>query len=70
MQEIDVYCRHCKKKTGVSHRITGNNDAPALQNVLITCPQKSCKEKIKVLTMKKYTEAQLIEKAEDGKIYL
>ncbi len=70
MQKIDVYCKHCRKKTGVSHLITGNGDAPALQNVLITCPQKSCKEDIRVLTLKKFTEAQLIKKSIDGKIYL
>lgn len=70
MQQIDIYCKHCRKKTGVSYIITGNDDAPALHGVQIVCPQKSCKEIIKVTTFMKKTEKMLIEQSVDGKIYI
>lgn len=70
MQQIDIYCKHCRKKTGVSYFLTGNDDAPALRGVQIVCPQKSCKELIKVTTFMKKTEKMLINQSVDGKIYI
>ena len=70
MQKIDIYCKHCRKKTGVSYFITGNPDAPALRGIQIVCPQKSCKEIIKVAMFMKKTEKMLIDQSVDGKIYI
>ena len=70
MQTIDIYCKHCRKKTGVTYFVTGDGDAPALHSIQIICPQKSCKEIIRVSTMKKKTEAMLIAESVDGKIYI
>ena len=70
MQKIDIYCKHCRKTTVVSYFITGEEEAPALRNVQIVCPQKSCKEIIKVTTFMKKTEKMLIEQSVDGKIYI
>lgn len=70
MQQIDIYCKHCRKKTGVTYFITGDENAPALHGVQIVCPQKSCKNIIKVTTFMKKTEKDLINQSVDGKIYI
>lgn len=65
MQEITFYCKRCKKSTGITYRITGNDTAPVLANIDIKCFH--CK---RVMYLKKYTEKMLVENSVGGRFYI
>ena len=67
MQEIQFYCRRCKKSLRISYILTGDDNAPVLPNVQIICNQKTCR---RAMYLKNYTEKQLIENSVDGKFYM
>ena len=67
MQEIQFYCRRCKKSLRISYILTGDDNAPILPNVQIICNQKTCR---RVMYLKNYTEKQLIENSVDGRYYI
>lgn len=65
---IDFYCKNCKKSMKMSYEITGNPNKLVMSGVIIRCHTHKC---IKVVTLKKYTEGQLVEHmTNDGKIYI
>lgn len=68
MQQIDFYCRNCKKSMKMSYCITGDAYAPVLPGMIIRCHTHKC---VRVATLKKYTEKMIISQAaKDGKFYI
>jgi hypothetical protein len=67
MQEIQFYCRRCKKSLRISYFLTGDDNAPVLPSVQIICNQKTCR---RVMYLKNYTEKMLVENSVDGKFYI
>lgn len=65
MQEITFYCKKCRKSTGVTYRLTGNDNAPVLLNIDIKCHH--CR---RVMYLKKYTEKLLVANSVGGRIYI
>lgn len=68
MQEIEFYCKQCKKSMKMTYLVSGDSDAPAMAGMLIRCHTNKC---TRVITMKKFTEGQIIARADaNGKCYL
>lgn len=68
MRKVDFYCNNCKKSMKMSYEITGNPNKLVMSGVIIRCHTHKC---IKVVTLKKYTEGQLVEHVtNDGKVYI
>lgn len=70
MQEILFFDKYAGKILPVKHEITGDGNAPVLQNVIITSPYKTKEHGRRTITLKKFTEKMLIERAVDGKYYI
>ena len=68
MQQIDFYCKKCKKSMKMSYMVSGDKDAPVLKGMTISCHTNKC---TRVVMLKKFTEEQIIAKADaHGKCYL
>ena len=68
MQQVDLYCKKCKKSMKMSYMVSGDKDAPVLRGMTIRCHTNKC---TRVLMLKHFTEGRLIENADDnGKCYL
>ena len=68
MQQIDFYCKKCKKTMKMSYMVLGDKDAPVLKGMTIRCHTNKC---TRVLMLKNFTEGRLIENADaTGKCYL
>ena len=68
MQQIDFYCKKCKKSMKMSYMVSGDKDAPVLRGMIIRCHTNKC---TRVLMLKNFTEGRLIENADaNGKFYL
>lgn len=70
MQEILLFDKCARKILPVSYEITGDGNAPVLPNVIIRSPYKTKDGRKRVITLKKFTEQMLIERAVDGKYYV
>ena len=70
MQEILFFDKYAGKILPVTYEITGDGNAPVLQNVSIKSPYKTKDGRRRVITLKKFTEKMLIERAVDGKYYV
>lgn len=64
-KSIDIYCKKCKKSYRVSYSVTGNDSARVLENITMKCA--TCK---RTVVFKKFTEAKLIELAQDNKLFV
>ena len=68
MQQIDFYCKKCKKSMKMSYMVSGDKDALVLRGMAIRCHTNKC---TRVLMLKNFTEGRLIENADaNGKCYL
>ena len=68
MQQIDFYCKKCKKSMNMSYMVSGDKDALVLRGMTIRCHTNKC---TRVLMLKNFTEGRLIENADaNGKCYL
>ena len=68
MDKIDFYCRKCRKSLKMSYEISGNEDAPAMNGIMIRCHTNKC---TRVVTLKNFTEGQIIARTDScGKCYL
>jgi hypothetical protein len=65
LQEINFYCKNCKKSLHMTYILTGDGSAPVLPNVVIKCTH--CK---RALQLKKYTEKKLLEHAVGDRFYI
>ena len=43
MQEIDFYCRKCKKSLKMTYCLCGDNNAPAMRGIMIRCHTRRVK---------------------------
>ena len=68
MQQIDFYCKKCKKSMKMSYMVSGDKDALVLRGMTIRGHTNKC---TRVLMLKNFTEGRLIENADaNGKCYL
>ena len=68
MQQINFYCKKCKKSMKMSYMVSGDKDALVLRGMTIRCHTNKC---TRVLMLKNFTEGRLIENADaNGKCYL
>ena len=68
MQQIDFYCKNCKKTMKMSYGVTGNENAPILTGMIIRCHTNKC---TRVAILRKYTEGMIIaQTTADGKCYI
>lgn len=65
MQEITFFCKRCKKSLRIKYKVSGDDFAPVLPNVEVAC--RHC---TRVMYLKKYTEAKLVENSVGGKFYM
>lgn len=64
--EVSFFCKNCKKIMSVSYEITGNDDAPVLENILLKCQTHKC---VRALRFKKFTEKELLAHTDKHGIY-
>ena len=68
MQEIEFYCKKCRKTMKMSYELTGDKDAPVMNGISFRCHTNKC---TRVVTLKKYTEGKIIQRAgASGRCYL
>ena len=68
MQEIEFYCKKCRKSMKMSYELTGDKDTPVMNGISIRCHTHKC---TRVVTLKKYTEGKIIQRAgASGRCYL
>lgn len=68
LQAIDFYCKKCKKSMRISYALTGDDNAPAMNGIIIKCHTHKC---TRVVTLKNFTEGQIKERTDAlGKCYL
>lgn len=68
LQAIDFYCKKCKKSMRISYALTGDDNAPAMNGIIIKCHTHKC---TRVVTLKNFTEGQIKERMDAlGKCYL
>ncbi|MEE3462624.1 MAG: hypothetical protein VZR00_12235 [Lachnospiraceae bacterium] len=68
MQEIEFYCKKCRKSMKMSYELTGDKDTPVMNGISIRCHTNKC---TRVVTLKKYTEGKIIQRAgASGRCYL
>ena len=70
MQEITFFDKEARKSLKITYELTGDGNAPVLPNVIINSPYKTKDGWRRVITLKKFTEQMLIERAEGGKYYV
>ncbi len=68
MQEIDFYCKNCKKTMKMTYTLTGDDNAPVMTGMMIRCHTNKC---TRVAILKKYTEGMVRARADaQGKCYI
>ena len=68
MQQVDLYCKKCKKSMKMSYMVSGEKDAPVLTGITIRCHTNKC---TRVVMLKNFTEGRLIAQADTkGRCYL
>ena len=68
MQEVEFYCKKCRKSMKMAYTLTGDKDAPAMNGISIRCHTNKC---TRVVTLKNFTEGKIIQRAEStGRCYL
>lgn len=61
MQQVDLYCKKCKKSMKMSYMVSGDKDAPVLTGITIRCHTNKC---TRVVMLKNFTEERLLEQAD------
>ena len=68
MQEIEFYCKKCKKSMKMAYTLTGGDNAPAMNGISIRCHTHKC---TRVVTLKNFTEGHVLKRTDSrGKCYL
>lgn len=67
-QQIEFYCRNCKKSLKMSYTLSGNVDMPVMAGITMRCHTHKC---VRVMEMRHYTEGRLVSMADRFyKVYL
>ena len=61
MQQIDFYCKKCKKSMKMSYMVSGDKDAPILTRITIRCHTNKC---TRVVMLKNFTEGDWLKHEE------
>lgn len=61
---IEFYCKKCRKSMRISYMVTGRPNYPVLPSVIMKCHHCG-----RVMTLKGYTEAELMDKVSQNKFY-
>ena len=64
-EEIELYCKVCRKSFKTTYYVTGDDNSIVLENLSIKCHHHP-----RVLRLKKYTEAMLKRDAVRGRVYM
>lgn len=64
-EEIEIYCKVCRKSFKVKYFPTGDGDTFVLENVALKCHYHP-----RVLRLKKYAEKMLVQDSANGRIFL
>ena len=68
MQEIEFYCKKCRKSMKISYALTGDKSTPVLAGITIRCHTHKC---TRVVMLKNYTEGQILAQADaQGRCYI
>lgn len=68
MQEIEFYCKVCKKSMKMYYTLTGDVNASVLNGVVIRCHTHKC---IRAVTLKHFTEEDILKRTDaNGKCFL
>ena len=68
MQEIEFFCRKCKKSMKMTYSLCGENSAPVMHGIMIRCHTRKC---TRVVTLRNFTEGQIKTRTDAlGKCYL
>ena len=68
MQEIEFYCKKCRKSMKMSYELTGDKDTPVMNGISIRCHTRKC---TRVVTLKNFTEGKIEQRANaSGRCYL
>ena len=68
IKQIDLYCRNCRKSMKMTYVISGNDNAPVLNGMVMRCHTNKCK---RVMILKNYTEGKIKSHIEEsGKCYI
>ena len=68
MQEIEFFCRKCKKSMRMTYSLCGDDSAPAMRGIMIRCHTRKC---TRVVTLRNFTEGQIKTRTDAlGKCYL
>ena len=68
MQEIEFYCKKCRKTMKMSYALIGDKDAPAMNGIIIRCHTRKC---TRVVILKNFTEGKIKQRANaSGRCYL
>lgn len=65
---IDFYCRKCKKNTGISYILSGDDSEYAAAGIIMKCPTHKC---MRTITFKKITEGDVLAHIDSrGRLYV
>lgn len=68
MQQIDFYCKKCRKTMKMSYVVSGDDEALVLPNMIVKCHTNKC---TRAVVLKKYTEKMIIlSKSKDNVVYI
>lgn len=68
MQEVEFYCKKCRKSMKMAYTLIGDKDAPAMNGINIRCHTHKC---TRVVTLKNFTEEKIVLRAgSTGRCYL
>lgn len=68
MQQIDFYCKKCKKYLGISYSPSGDPNAVVLNGIIMKCHTNKC---IRTMTLKNVTESYLLAHVDkNGKVFI
>lgn len=68
MQEIEFYCKKCKKSMHMTYTLSGDDNAPVLNRMTLKCCTRKC---IRVTTLMNFKEGDLRKKVDrNGRFYL
>ena len=59
MQEIEFYCKACKKSIKMYYTLTGNKDIPVMDRIIIRCHTHKC---TRAVILRHFTEGDIIKK--------
>lgn len=68
MQEIDFYCKKCRKSMKMTYVMTGNDEVPVMAGIIIRCHTNKC---TRAVTLKRFTEGDIKKNTDaQGRCYL